>query len=398
MLDLKRFFARLEACRDKNPHVHGLHPYPAKFIPHIPRALIQAYAPQASVVLDPMCGSGTALVEAVAAGHTAVGVDINPIATLVSRAKTTALTAHDAATLSALADRFDKLGRELTNTPTALERLAPVGPLPNFPNRSKWFALHVAQELLLAKNFIAALDSVAATELARCVFSATVVSVSNQESETRWCAKPSDIRSGETLRRLAARLSDALVRVREFSAGRAHRATVHLADARALPLRDNTVDFVVTSPPYANSHDYYLYNKLRLFWLDHNVAPVQASEIGSRNRHSDRREGFETYVDAMGGVMAEIARVLRPGGHVAIVVADAVVRGRLHDMASVYDLLAEDEGLASVDSFRFDHRRFNSSFRRTFGTTQPKRTHVLVYQRDPRRRLGQRAESASVTH
>ena len=59
--------------------VHGIHPYPAKFIPQIPRQLIEILAPSAgSVVFDPFCGSGTTLVEAQSAGYSSVGVDSQP--------------------------------------------------------------------------------------------------------------------------------------------------------------------------------------------------------------------------------------------------------------------------------------------------------------------------------
>src|SRR5437868_4039724 len=69
---------------------HGIHPYPAKFIPQIPRALIELYHPgDNSPVLDPFCGSGTTLVEACAAKIPSVGIDLNPLATLVAKVKTT---------------------------------------------------------------------------------------------------------------------------------------------------------------------------------------------------------------------------------------------------------------------------------------------------------------------
>ena len=100
---LEGFFQNIHECRDKNYATHGLHPYPAKFIPHIPRELIRAYSEVGDTVWDPMCGSGTALVEASIAGRAAIGGDLNPIAVLTSRAKTVALDAAAEAELEALA-------------------------------------------------------------------------------------------------------------------------------------------------------------------------------------------------------------------------------------------------------------------------------------------------------
>jgi hypothetical protein len=66
---------------------HGIHPYPAKFIPQLPRTLIDLLHPgDASAVLDPFCGSGTTLVEAYAAGLPSIGIDLHPLATLPAAA------------------------------------------------------------------------------------------------------------------------------------------------------------------------------------------------------------------------------------------------------------------------------------------------------------------------
>jgi len=74
----------------RNGHaVEAIHPYPAKFIPDIPRALLSAlHVPNGTAVLDLFCGSGTTLTEAQRLGLPSVGIDLNPIACLISRVKT----------------------------------------------------------------------------------------------------------------------------------------------------------------------------------------------------------------------------------------------------------------------------------------------------------------------
>ena len=71
---------------------HNLHPYPAKFIPQIPNALIQELSSSGETVADIFCGSGTTLLEALYLQRRAIGIDASPLAVLISRAKTTPLS------------------------------------------------------------------------------------------------------------------------------------------------------------------------------------------------------------------------------------------------------------------------------------------------------------------
>ena len=74
--------------------IHSIHPYPAKFIPEIPRHLIESLPiPKDTAILDPFCGSGVTLVEAQIRGLKSVGIDLNPIACLISKVKTQNLPA-----------------------------------------------------------------------------------------------------------------------------------------------------------------------------------------------------------------------------------------------------------------------------------------------------------------
>ena len=256
------------------------------------------------------------------------------------------------------------------------------GELPVFHNRDKWFEGHVCRELAYLKGQIAGLPTAASRQLARCAFSAIIVSVSNQESETRWCAKRQDVPLGGTLGRFAARLTDSLERVASFEAAAPDNAAVYEGDARRLPLKDASVDLIVCSPPYANAHDYYLYNKLRLFWLGHEVRSVQQAEIGSRNKHSDLGEGIDSYSDSMTDVLREVRRVLKASGKAAFVVGDAVIRGQFYPMHELLGSAARDAGLALTDYYRFEHRQFNAAFQRGFGRANEKQTHVLVLRPD----------------
>ena len=82
-------FQRLYATAETHELTHGLHPYPAKMVPQIARVLIDKFSNKGETVLDPFCGSGTVLVESLISGRDGIGVEINPLAILISKAVTT---------------------------------------------------------------------------------------------------------------------------------------------------------------------------------------------------------------------------------------------------------------------------------------------------------------------
>jgi len=112
--------------------IHNIHPYPAKFIPQIPRELIRLFHPQDdSIVLDPFCGSGTTLVEAIRAGLPAIGIDVHPLAILIAKTKTTPLKYV-----------FSPLARDMVKK-ASLES----APIPQIPRVNHWFLSDVQHAL-----------------------------------------------------------------------------------------------------------------------------------------------------------------------------------------------------------------------------------------------------------
>jgi SAM-dependent methyltransferase len=86
--------------------IEGLHPYPAKFVAELPRALLNILPiPAGTVVLDPFCGSGTTLVECQRREVPSFGIDLNPIACLMARVKTAPLPPGLADSINAVLTR-----------------------------------------------------------------------------------------------------------------------------------------------------------------------------------------------------------------------------------------------------------------------------------------------------
>src|ERR671927_1267463 len=82
---------------------HGYHPYSAKYIPQIPSYLIKNFSEKNDLILDNFAGSGTTLVESKILGRNALGVDVNPLACLISKVKTTNLQNSELKDISTIA-------------------------------------------------------------------------------------------------------------------------------------------------------------------------------------------------------------------------------------------------------------------------------------------------------
>jgi DNA modification methylase len=332
---------------------HDLHPYPAKFIPQIPGHLIGLLSLPGELICDPFGGSGTTALEAVRLGRRALSADANPIATLIGRVKTCNLDRGAAMDLHGIRCAIFARIAELSHDPTRLleEQQRWIPPIPNM---DKWFPLSSRGELALLRSRIETMESPKAKDIACLALSRIVLGVSFQDSETRYSSRPRKIAVGDTLKRFLAALDDIIRNVtRTQPVLRYGVCQFVTADARTLPVKacgDNSVDLIVTSPPYGNANDYHLYHRFRLLWLGHDPGALAKVEIGSHLRHQKEATGFDAYLSEMTDAMRTMFRVLKPGRYAVLVVGDAVYGGFLHKGAEAVEKVAVRIGFDSVCS------------------------------------------------
>lgn len=322
---------------------HGLHPYPAKFIPQIPNTLIQELSSVGDTVADIFCGSGTTLLEALQLKRHAIGIDANPLAVLISRAKTSPLTEPE----------FDELEVHRRTCEQALLRAAsPTGDLfhdgqafrssgwrPPRKVCEFWFAPHVVEELAELRLLIGRLSSELVRTLCTVTLSAIIVSVSKQDSDTRYVRRDKAVGPGDAVRRYLSQLDAAARAVREMSALIEDRFLCQVIGADMLDApRTMPFDLVVTSPPYPNAYSYHLYHRTRLIWLGHDPARFKKIEIGSHRKYSARgrnRATPETFRREFDAIFPWLRERLKDGGHACFVIGDSTVDGAHVDNASL---------------------------------------------------------------
>ena len=322
---------------------HNLHPYPAKFIPQIPNALIQELSSVGDTVADIFCGSGTTLLEALLLKRHAVGIDANPLAIRISRAKTSPLTAPD----------FEELETHRRACERTLARAAsPTGDLfhdgqafrsPGWRPAAKicefWFAPHVVEELAELRLLIDRLSNETLRTLCRVALSAIIVSVSKQDSDTRYVRREKAVEPGDAVRRYISQLDAATRAVREMSALVEDRFLCQVANADTLDAPPTgPFDLVVTSPPYPNAYSYHLYHRTRLIWLGHDPDRFKKIEIGSHRKYSAKgrnRATPETFRNEFGAIFRRLREQLKDGGYACFVIGDSTIDGARIDNASL---------------------------------------------------------------
>jgi len=317
----------------------NLHPYPARYVLALPQQAISLLRPGLAV-LDPFCGSGTTLEASAVAGVPATGVDLNPIACLLSRVRLSAWTPNDDD-----AERRHEAGLlsfALSATPDAVAARAS-----RVPRVDHWFTPW-AQTLLAGAT--AYLDSIDPADpwhdRVALSISAAVVKISRQDSDTRYAAvdKRGNLSSGAVLLGKSLQRTAEVLRQRRWQPQAP--VAVHQSDARDLSmLTDASHDAAIFSPPYPNAYEYWLYHKYRMYWLDHDPIAVRESELGARPHYFKTNGQTEVdFADQMREVLLQMARVLRPNSPVVVVVGDSLIRGRVIDNRALLFDTASDVG------------------------------------------------------
>lgn len=372
--------------------VHNYHPYAAKFIPQLPKYLIKKFTEQYDVVLDPFCGSGTAIVEALLLNRNGIGIELNPIGALVSKVKTTPLKNKQILIATQFLRELEYIKKAFliksesntlflyTSDKDISQELQDLTPTLNFPNKFHWFKRDVLNAILHIKHKIDNIDDRDVRDFLLVALSSIIVKVSNQESETRYAAIDKKVNAIDVFSLFEDKVKDMIKRMREFSSLISEKvyAKIYQKDSRSIDfIPENSVDFIITSPPYPNTYDYYLYHKLRMIILGFDYKEVQEKEIGSRHRHSSKKENIQTYLQSMRQCFHNFANILKPGHYFAIVIGDSVIRGVKYDGYELIKNIAHLTGFKIEQHISYElddiSRLFNKSFR-----IKGKKEHIII--------------------
>jgi DNA modification methylase len=339
--------------RQTNYATHGYHRYPAKFIPQLVARLLSDFSAEGDLVVDPFMGSGTTLVEAKLNRRPSVGVDINPVAHLVAKAKVTPIEPSRLESAIALLEKSLSnqeqpalfILRERADSDFCGQRL------------DYWFPSDVKSELMRIHAAIENLPDEDLRVFFRCAFSHILKPCS-------WWLNRSVKPTRDLKKRIPPPILTFFQHVRRMASGNRQfwellrqkdaldvPAKPYCADARQLPLPDSSAQLIVTSPPYVTSYEYADLHQLTVLWYQAvtdlkefrrqfigtascNGKPVNmgsfiAETIVAALKGRDKKKAQEVavYFTEMRECFLEMWRVLKRGGYACIVIGNTRLCG-----------------------------------------------------------------------
>jgi SAM-dependent methyltransferase len=263
---------------------HWIYPYRGKFHPQMVRALLNILRVRPGMkVLEPYLGSGTAALEASLLGADVIGVDLSPLCVLLARVKSNSWRSvaairrrvHDLLADDSLRPERLKVEKEDDTRVREFLEIARMVTLSDVSRRSRESASS------FRKNLSAMLESVESHALAIKKFN----------------LKPGVV---------ATRVGDCR----------------NLAGCRIAP---DSIDAIVTSPPYSIALDYVKNDEHALDALSVDTTELRSAMTGVRGRGAKQK--LALYNEDMKVMFSEVARVLKPGAGAAFVIGDATVDG-----------------------------------------------------------------------
>jgi len=320
--------------------IYGIHPYPAMFHFLVVRELINKFSKKRDYVLDPFMGSGVVAGESLINERNFIGYDINPLAVLISKVRTTPIQSN------ILLEAIDNISRSYKYKKPEMV---------NFHNINYWFDEDVIKNLSKLKQAIFIIENNEVRNFFEVAFSETVRRVSKTKyNEFKLLRKQEKGNNSDVLRvfrEVSIKNIGLLTNFyRKFVPSKIALRLEERNIINGIPLEDGTIDLVITSPPYGDSKTtvaYGQFSRLSLRWLGLEEQ-VDKTSLGAKPKDisaglpspllyefiekiADKdekraKEVFSFYNDLYNSIQI-IARKVKKQGYVCFVVGNRRVKG-----------------------------------------------------------------------
>ncbi len=325
--------------------INSLHWYPAVFVPQIPAILIQALTEKDDIILDTFAGAGVTLIEAARLKRRFIGLDINPFAVNIVKGKFLALSVANSQWSATINEDLKAIpiidSVEDYCVESGIDKQA-----------FKWFDIKTLKELCTLHQYVMSESNsrnklvkkvLLSSILQRCCSQRdhyTYVTDSCYPKELQYIDAMELYRSQAELVALAAETFRKQFEINHNEKWHSFDGIITLGDARNQKfIKDESIDMVVTSPPYLGVNDYV--RSMRLSWLffpENRMKEAMNDEIGAR-RKRNRKYAYEEYINDMDKSFSEISRLLKPSGFLSLIIGQGRNRACKENVDVVGELL-----------------------------------------------------------
>lgn len=305
--------------------------YPATFIPEIPYALVEILSQKGDVVLDPFGGIGTTFMQALSLERVPYSFDINPVASSVC--KTLYRLFDPALNKNLIKDQLLQLCEGYNDSKDYSVNLPPLR-----KELAGWFEKTTFNEISFLFQQLDYVQDQTEQDVMKLVLSSILVTLSSQNKGWAYIAdnvkpKEDELRKKHVFDQYKASVRNLLNDIVEheaklsdtfeaFYSQISHETRVFessLVDATTM--KAETVDLVVTSPPYPRMIDYVKSQRLSFDFINEDFGDYVGREIGARYRRS-RKDFLDSYESDIKQINAMIVKLLKTNGYLCVVLPD----------------------------------------------------------------------------
>lgn len=320
-----------------------------------------------------MVGGGTTMLEARLAGLNAIGMDINPVALIWSKVRATcyepvklekAMDDHVSLVNQCFGDRLDS---HLNGERKVMGKELHLGDDAKFFDRETIRKLSIVMQLqedVPAQFREFALAALLAIARKVSLADKKKMNVVVNHAATKYDTIPTYLRKLKKMIEINKELCQKIHQETTL--------TIAKGDARSIKLEDSSVDLVIVHPPYATNTAFSESLRLQLALLGIRHPSLFKSEVQIRGSYFHKKEGVRNYLIDWHKILAEIHRVLRPGGHCGVVIGDGRFDFVRLPMGVITKEFAKDQGFL-VERF-VEHILVNNTGR----TLNRRMTHDYV--------------------
>lgn len=337
---------------------HNIHRYSGKFIPQIAGKAIELLTEPNDLILDSYMGSGTTLLEAMLRDRNSVGVDLNPLAVLISRVKTTIISSDDIdeiystllpfvnylASGGQLSLMFQSFNEDKINEQTEKNNWRIVDEW-----HCKWYQTDVLKQLVQIYSCIEIIENEKAKNIALVAFSDILRKSSNANSKYPNVMYDKNAKKKPLpAKPFLESLNNVVEAVKALSykmENKFCRAGIIMQNNLALSIDSESVDAIISHPPYIAAVPYAEYGSLSLTWLGFDCKALDGELTGGR-RHST--QVVSRFSSDYKQYFFESFRVLKPNKYMFLMVGNPTAHGARIDLNEMTETYAKDAGFLHI--------------------------------------------------